>query len=201
MQFVIDHITSVLISAVVLIAGLSMLGVANRTGVRIALSQGATGNHLWLTEVLDQDLVNLGARPFDPYLAVESYVGDPDDGHLQFAAPIEPDGGVHHVRWEWKRSGTVAYDSSGIRTTAPRYDVTRWVGETTTAVFSAESQGWAARFSLQLLDANGFPVVADSLTRRVRVQVMTLARRWGDDPPYRIQNNYSATYYPVNLHK
>jgi hypothetical protein len=199
MQFIIDHITSVLISAVVLLAGLTMLGVANRAGVRIALSQGATGNHLWLTEVLDQDLVNLGARPFDPYKAVESYVDDPDDGHLQFAAPIEPDGGVNHVRWTWKRVGAVEIDSAGTRITVPRYDVARYVGDGTS--FSTSSQGWAARFSLRLLDANGIPVTADSLTRRVQVQVMTLARQWGDDPPYRVQNDYRATYYPVNLHK
>ena len=205
MQFVIDHLTSVLISAVVLIAGMTLLGVANRTGVRIAMSQGATGNHLWLTEVLDQDMVNLGARPFDPHQAIESYSNNQDDGYLQFAAPIAPDGGVNHVRWTWKRIGTVVYDSAGVRTTAPRYDVVRWVGETASNVFSASSQGWAARFRLELLDAGGTPVGTDSvsltLARRVRVNVMTLARRWGEDPPYRIQNNYSAVYNPVNLHK
>jgi hypothetical protein len=199
MQLILDHLTSVIVSAVVLLAGLTMLGVANRAGVRVSMSQGATGNHLWITEVLDQDMVNLGAMPFNPYLAVQSYASYPDSGHLQFLAPIEPDSAVQQVRWVWRKTGEVEIDSARVRITVPRYDVFRYTGDGTN--FSSSSRGWAARFSLRLLDGGGLPVTEDSLTRRVQVHVMTLARRWGDDPPYRVQNDYRATYYPMNLHK
>ena len=192
MQFLLDHLASVVITGILLLAILATQFRGQQASVDAVQFYDAKTRLLSLVQMIERDFTNIGSGVDSVKFAITELDTVSVPAEFTFLARTDStDSAAHTVTYQWEEEGDVTLKD---KTTIPTYTVRRIIDGS----ISGTSTGAVTNFRIDLFTADSFIVAANyAATRFINVSVKSVSTL-GTVAQVE-QSAWNKSFRPVNL--
>lgn len=192
MQFLLDHLASVVITGILLLAILATQFRGQQASVDAVQYYDAKIRLLSLVQMIERDFTNIGSGVDSVKFAITELDTVSVPAEFTFLARTDStDNASHTVTYQWEEEGDVTLKD---KTTIPTYTVRRIID----GAISGTSTGSVTNFRIDLFTADSFIVAANyAATRFINVSVKSVSTL-GTVAQVE-QSGWNKSFRPVNL--
>ncbi len=192
MQFLLDHLASVVITGILLLAILATQFRGQQASVDAVQYYDAKTRLLSLVQMIERDFTNIGSGVDSVKFAITELDTVSVPAEFTFLARTDStDSAAHTVTYQWEEEGDVTLKD---KTTIPTYTVRRIIDGS----ISGTSTGAVTNFRIDLFTADSFIVAANyAATRFINVSVKSVSTL-GTVAQVE-QSAWNKSFRPVNL--
>lgn len=183
MQFLLDHLSAIVVSGIVLLILLGVSLASQTSAVQAVQADARFAAADAIVDMLEGDLPNVGAGVAagdDRILALEGTAALTTAFEFSGAVGASATAAVERVRYELEEAGTVVVGQGAAQQTVPAYTLRRLVHDGSAFRLSGASRSTVTAFTVRLLDAAGAPVGSPLDAARVAEVALATASPLGD---------------------
>ena len=189
MQFILDHISAILISTAVVLLVLSTQFNAQRAGVEQTIAYASKKQTLEMADYIEDELLLIGDGTTDLIVSVET--NDEGETTLFSFWRDDDDGTDMLVSYTLTETSTVEIDDETIQ----MYRMDRFED----GVASGGGSSTIEHFRITMLDENGSVTGSTTDARLLRVAIINVYPYGDSDDTYMFRNYWGITLRPMNL--
>lgn len=201
MQFLLDHISAILIAGVIFLMLIVLKFEGQEAQVDTTQYYANRTHMISLIETLQRDFQNLGSGVAPDEAMILGYSWTESDKSLEFRATLDTTlaAPVERIKYQLVPTPTADLLPACLDETVQCYEIHRFLYDGTTYHLDGKSVNTITAFTIELLTANGNVVGIDpNAAREIFVQVAALSPM-GEDQIIG-QTRWQTRFHPLNLH-
>ncbi len=177
MAFLQDHILSIIIGGLVMLAMMQVYLDGQRAGIEITTLYSGRTSTLSFVETLQHDFPNIGSRMSAADPMILNYVWNSTTKFIEFRGTIDTldAAPVEQIKYQVVFSDSMQIEFNGTSEMVALYEVQRLVDDAGTYKITGSSAPTVREFEISLFDGSGLPVTATwDNTRQVEIRMVAV---------------------------